>query len=159
MKKKCAQNGNNWTARWSFNDRYVTTIFRRQLSRSHFLSPRHPVLSFFLYNLIFLPGLVLFLRHIIYKKKANFYFPMELFLPDVCQLRSRHIASLFTFRKVKVFIHQNVANLPYKGTETDRFLKTFKLLVFYEEINGFFEKKLNFFSNSLKLANLLLNAS
>ena len=44
------------------------------------------------------------------------------------------------------FFHQCVANLPQNATEIERFLKTFKFWVFFQKIDGFFEKKLeNFF--------------
>ena len=47
-----------------------------------------------------------------------------------------------------------------KITETEivMFLKTFKIWVFSEKVDGFFGKKLKIYSKSLKLANLLLNA-
>ena len=47
-----------------------------------------------------------------------------------------------------------------KITETEivMFLKTFKIWVFSEKVDGLFGKKLKIYSKSLKLANLLLNA-
>ena len=66
------------------------------------------------------------------------------FLPDVCQLRSRHIGKFFTFLNVK-FFNQIVANLPYNATEKARFLKMLKIWVFFGKIYRFFEKNLVFF--------------
>ena len=43
-------------------------------------------------------------------------------------------------------------------TEIARYFKTFKIWVFFEKIDGFFEKKLEFYSKSLKMASLLENA-
>ena len=91
--------------------------------------------------------------------KIDFYFPpydiiwkqnyplkwviSDVFLLDVCQLRSRHIGSLFVCSRFWWwnFFHQILSNLPYNATEIVRFLKTFKTSVFFETIDGFFGKK------------------
>ena len=61
-------------------------------------------------------------------------------------------ASLFTLLNI---FDQIVANLPSNATEIERFLKTIEIWVFFEKIDGFLEKKLEFFSKSPKVANLL----
>ena len=42
---------------------------------------------------------------------------------------------------VKIFHHQIISNLPWKATEMVRFLKTYEIWVFWNEKDGFFEKK------------------
>ena len=49
-----------------------------------------------------------------------------------------------------------IAEIPeIAATEIVRFLEKFKILVFFGKIDGFFEKKLEFFPKSLNVATLL----
>ena len=67
-------------------------------------------------------------------------------------------ASLFTLLSVKIIFDQIVANLPQNNaTGIERTLKTFKIWFFWKN-RWVFWKKLEFFSKSIKVANLLENA-
>ena len=63
-------------------------------------------------------------------------------------------ASLFTLVNVKLLFDQNVANLPQNATGIVRILEMFKIWVFSKKKYGFFEKKLEFFFKSIKVASL-----
>ena len=43
------------------------------------------------------------------------------------------------------FHQQIISNLPYNATEIVRFLKTFKIRGFFDKIDGFFQKKTQYF--------------
>ena len=56
-------------------------------------------------------------------------------------------ASMFTLLNVKLIFDQIVANSPKNAPEIVRFQITFETCVFFEKIDGFLEKKLEFFRN------------
>ena len=48
-------------------------------------------------------------------------------------------SALCSFLNVNIF--QQIVNVPYNATETVKFLRTFSIWVYFEKIDGFFEKK------------------
>ena len=71
----------------------------------------------------------------------------DVFLPDVCQLRSRQLRQFCSRLNMLLFFHQTVANLPQNATAMERILKTFKIWGYFWE-NVFFSKKnLEYFQN------------
>ena len=49
-----------------------------------------------------------------------------------CQLIMSDL-TLVSRSDLEIFHHQNLANLPYNATEKQRFLKTYKIWVFFSE--------------------------
>ena len=61
--------------------------------------------------------------------------------PDVCHLLSRYIGKYVHTTEREYTFDQIVVNLPQNAPEIVIFLKTFEIWVFFEKIDGFFEKK------------------
>ena len=72
---------------------------------------------------------------------------------DVGRLSVSHVAG--SYSDFEIFNHQILATLPKNATKTVRFLKSYGFWGFLVSFYGFFSKKLVFFSEALKVANLL----
>ena len=100
------------------------------------------------------------LRHILKILKAKFSTQMghfhRFFSPDICQLRSRHIAKYVHITEREIMFWPNCCKFAVEcAWNLVRFLKTFEIWVFFEKVYGFLEKKLRTLWRLEKLENMM----
>ena len=101
--------------------------------------------------LVCYPKLFVILRHIFKKMKAKSSSQMRHFrrfsLPDVCQLRSRHIDKFVHATEREIVFRPNCSKFAVECDWNSRNSQNVQNLGFFEKIDGFFEKNLIFFQN------------